>query len=287
MSRCPGRPIAPVAHRGEQAGKPWESERCNAADAWCWLWEPSFRWWQQRGSTVDHGRSVFSPNIPPGVQGPGRPRSQTENWWQRWKRDYHRNQCWPEPFIAGDRQAVKVPFEIMADNAWQRQLLLSDYHFVDGTTELNDAGKRQAAVDHHAGAATAAEGLRRATCRARRQRTSGSPPCRGPWCVWPPTIRRFPSTARNWVRAIGRVRPPTRFSGTPPRRCPIRVCRRPRGRRSANDARRLRGGREQSLAGVVFDGGEPRRHRPTRKLARGRFVAGAASDSGGSQAVGA
>ena len=26
----------------------------------------------------------------------------TENWWQRWKRDYHRNQCWPEPFIAGD-----------------------------------------------------------------------------------------------------------------------------------------------------------------------------------------
>jgi hypothetical protein len=66
-----------------------------------------------------------------------------ENWWQRWKRDFHRNQCWPEPFIAGDRAAVVVPFQIMADNAWQRQALLSDYHFVEGTSELNDAGKNK------------------------------------------------------------------------------------------------------------------------------------------------
>jgi len=85
------------------------------------------------------------PNVPSVVQDPqsAPPGPPTENWWQRWKRDYHRNQCWPEPFIAGDRQAVKVPFEIMADNAWQRQLLLSDYHFIDGTTELNDAGKHK------------------------------------------------------------------------------------------------------------------------------------------------
>ncbi|HEX4143661.1 MAG TPA: hypothetical protein VHY91_09020 [Pirellulales bacterium] len=66
-----------------------------------------------------------------------------ENWWQRWKRDYHRNQCWPEPFIAGDRAAVNAPFQIMADNAWQLQNLLSDYHFVEGTTELNEAGKHK------------------------------------------------------------------------------------------------------------------------------------------------
>jgi hypothetical protein len=78
----------------------------------------------------------FSSSAPPAAQTP-----QKENWWQRWKRDYHRNQCWPEPFIAGDRAAVVVPFEIMADNAWQRQALLSDYHFVEGTSELNDAGK--------------------------------------------------------------------------------------------------------------------------------------------------
>ncbi len=69
------------------------------------------------------------------------PAPKKENWWQRWKRDYHRNQCWPEPFIAGDRQAVIVPFQIMADNAWQRQNLLNDYHFVEGTTELNNAGQ--------------------------------------------------------------------------------------------------------------------------------------------------
>jgi len=78
--------------------------------------------------------------------GPG-PAQQTppppphENWWQRWKRDYHRNQCWPEPFIAGDRQAVNVPFQIMADNAWQRQNLLSEVHFVQGTADLTDAGR--------------------------------------------------------------------------------------------------------------------------------------------------
>jgi hypothetical protein len=78
----------------------------------------------------------FAAGQPPAAQAP-----QKENWWQRWKRDYHRNQCWPEPFIAGDRQAEIMPFEIMANNAWQRQLLLSDYHFVQGTTELNDAGK--------------------------------------------------------------------------------------------------------------------------------------------------
>ena len=57
------------------------------------------------------------------------------------ERDYHRNQCWPEPFIAGDRAAVIVPFQIMADNAWQRQNLLCDYHFVEGTSELNNAGQ--------------------------------------------------------------------------------------------------------------------------------------------------
>ena len=45
---------------------------------------------------------------------------------QRFGRDYHRNFCWPEPFVAGDRAAVITPFQIMADNAWERQNLLSD-----------------------------------------------------------------------------------------------------------------------------------------------------------------
>jgi hypothetical protein len=92
--------------------------------------------------------SFFAAGPPPAGQAPLQDPQQSlqkENWWQRWKRDYHRNQCWPEPFIAGDRAAVIEPFNLMAANAWQRQLLLSDYHFVQGTTELNDAGKHKLA----------------------------------------------------------------------------------------------------------------------------------------------
>jgi hypothetical protein len=75
------------------------------------------------------------------AQSPDLGPDQSPSWWQRVKIDYHRNHCWPEPFIAGDRAAVKMPFDIQAENAWQRQNLLCDYHFVEGTSELNSAGQ--------------------------------------------------------------------------------------------------------------------------------------------------
>ena len=84
----------------------------------------------------------FYPNpfgVPPNA--PPRQPPQPESWWQRFKRDYHRNNCWPEPWIASDRAAVSYPFQIQADNAWQRQNLLCSYHFVEGTSELNNAGQ--------------------------------------------------------------------------------------------------------------------------------------------------
>jgi hypothetical protein len=93
--------------------------------------------------TLQAQQSMLEDPFFTGAPPPAAPTPQTENWWQRWKRDYHRNQCWPEPFVAADRQAEIVPFQIMADNAWQRQLLLSSYHFVEGTTELNEAGKHK------------------------------------------------------------------------------------------------------------------------------------------------
>ena len=65
----------------------------------------------------------------------------TNSWYSRWKLDYHRNHCWPEPFIPGDRASVNMPFVIMADNGWKRQNLLTHYHFVDGGTKLNQAGQ--------------------------------------------------------------------------------------------------------------------------------------------------
>jgi hypothetical protein len=80
------------------------------------------------------GTTVRAQNSPPGPNNP-------ESWWQRFKRDYHRNNCWPEPFVADDRAAVNIPFQIQADNAWVMQNLLSDYHFVEGTSQLNSAGQ--------------------------------------------------------------------------------------------------------------------------------------------------
>src|SRR5580698_9865787 len=62
-------------------------------------------------------------------------------WWSRIWRDYHRNQAWPDPFIPGDRAAVKTPFMLMADNGWQRQNLLCEYHFSQDGQSLSQAGE--------------------------------------------------------------------------------------------------------------------------------------------------
>jgi hypothetical protein len=62
-------------------------------------------------------------------------------WWSRIWRDYHRNQAWPDPFIPGDRAAVKTPFMLMADNGWQRQNLLCEYHFSQDGQSLSQAGQ--------------------------------------------------------------------------------------------------------------------------------------------------
>ena len=45
-------------------------------------------------------------------------------FWHRVKIDYHRNNCWPEPFIYADRRATRAPFQAMVNNGWQRQTTL-------------------------------------------------------------------------------------------------------------------------------------------------------------------
>jgi hypothetical protein len=64
-----------------------------------------------------------------------------ETFKQNFKRDYHRNAMWPEPFLQPDRNAVMVPFAIQTANGWRRQNLLSDYHFDDVTNQLTLAGE--------------------------------------------------------------------------------------------------------------------------------------------------
>lgn len=56
-------------------------------------------------------------------------------------RDTKRNNCWPQPFVCPDRQAVRAPFVVMVNNGWRRQNILGDYHFESETGELTEAGK--------------------------------------------------------------------------------------------------------------------------------------------------
>jgi hypothetical protein len=58
-------------------------------------------------------------------------------------RDFKRRNCWPEPFVYSDRQAVREPLAVMVGNGWQRQNLVSDPHFQSGGTELSEAGRRR------------------------------------------------------------------------------------------------------------------------------------------------
>ncbi|MGA2064419.1 MAG: hypothetical protein ABSG86_05600 [Thermoguttaceae bacterium] len=58
-------------------------------------------------------------------------------------KDFKRRNCWPEPFVYPDRQAVREPFAIMVGNGWQRQNLVADGHFDSGGTELSEAGREK------------------------------------------------------------------------------------------------------------------------------------------------
>lgn len=56
-------------------------------------------------------------------------------------RDTKRRNCWPEPFIYTDRDLTRQVNAIQEDKGWERQNLLSDFHFVAGGTELTEAGR--------------------------------------------------------------------------------------------------------------------------------------------------
>ncbi len=55
--------------------------------------------------------------------------------------DYRENQLWPEPYIEPDRQAARMPIEMMIANGWRRENTLNDHHFEKGSTELTEAGR--------------------------------------------------------------------------------------------------------------------------------------------------
>lgn len=56
-------------------------------------------------------------------------------------RDTKRRNCWPIPFMYADRQAARQPFAAVVGNAWEKQNLLSGFHFDAETNQLTEAGR--------------------------------------------------------------------------------------------------------------------------------------------------
>ncbi len=59
-------------------------------------------------------------------------------------RDTKRRNCWPEPFIYTDRQLTRQALAIQVSAGWERQNLLSEFHFTPDGQQLTEAGRMRA-----------------------------------------------------------------------------------------------------------------------------------------------
>jgi len=55
--------------------------------------------------------------------------------------DAKQRNCWPEPYIYADRAAVHQMMAVQVCAGWERQNLLSEFHFLPGGNELTEAGQ--------------------------------------------------------------------------------------------------------------------------------------------------
>jgi hypothetical protein len=58
-------------------------------------------------------------------------------------RDFHRNNCWPDPFLRADRDSVTMPMKIMIANGWRAQTLINQHHFESDGRRLKPAGEER------------------------------------------------------------------------------------------------------------------------------------------------
>ncbi|HRX80142.1 MAG: hypothetical protein H6821_01570 [Planctomycetaceae bacterium] len=61
-------------------------------------------------------------------------------FWEGVHLDWHRMNCWPEPFVHADRDLVRQPLLAMTDNGWRMQNTLSDHLFDVEKNTLTQAG---------------------------------------------------------------------------------------------------------------------------------------------------
>lgn len=55
--------------------------------------------------------------------------------------DTKRNNCWPNPFIMPDRQAVRTPIAMMVEQGWKCQNLLGNFYFDPDSGDISEAGE--------------------------------------------------------------------------------------------------------------------------------------------------
>lgn len=63
------------------------------------------------------------------------------DFWNRCELDFHRMNCWPQPFQHAERQVTVQPLIAMTDAGWRLQNTLSDHFFDSETQSLTQAGK--------------------------------------------------------------------------------------------------------------------------------------------------
>ena len=64
-------------------------------------------------------------------------------FWDRVHLDFHRNNCWDEPFTTIDRRAARAPFAAMIHSGWRSQNTLGKHYFDRETNVLNEAGEQK------------------------------------------------------------------------------------------------------------------------------------------------
>ncbi len=90
-----------------------------------------------------------------GSLSPARAGDEWDAFWHEVHIGWHRNNEWPQPFSAADRNYAVAPFAVMIAGGWQRQNLIGENYFDENSTKLNSAGVervrfilRQTPVEH-------------------------------------------------------------------------------------------------------------------------------------------
>jgi hypothetical protein len=65
------------------------------------------------------------------------------DFWTRVHIDFQRNNCWPQPFQAQDRELARTPLIAMVAAGWRQNNTLSDHFFNANDQSINQAGEHK------------------------------------------------------------------------------------------------------------------------------------------------